>query len=408
MGWRHWRWLLVIVLAGISIAIGLRWWQARQFRHAIAEIESIMAAGRYPLAAHRLNEMLIADPGCDEAAYQLGVCERARGRTKEADHAWARVTPASSFFSRAVSERMALMVDIGRFARAEEIVDEAAEARPKDRAALRILLLPLFNQEGRLEDVERLIEDRWQGLHETGEQASELAVNLGRLSLDMQWNRPPTDLLRADLDRAAKLAPDDDRVWLGQANLAIRTKSFETAERLLDACLKIRPDDVSVCTARLNWAMAADRIEALEKAMTQLPARFVSRAQTERVQAFLAARYGDQDAERRALDRLVAADPFDRAAVTRLLELTRRDGQPERVTEIERRSAEIAPLNERFHKLYDRNQPIRDSDEMGQLALRLGHTFVAKVLLTVAAAKSLHPDDARRLLAEVTARSSDR
>ena len=55
-------------------------------------------------------------------------------------------------------------------------------------------------------------------------------------------------------------------------------------------------------------------------------------------------------------------------------------------------------LNERFHKLYDRNQPIRDAVEMGQAAAKLGHAFVARVFFTVAAAKSLHPNDARRLL----------
>ncbi len=286
------------------------------------------------------------------------------------------------------------MVDIGRFAKAEEIVDAAAEAWPKDRAALRILLLPLFNQEGRLEDVERLIEDRWQGLHETGEQASELAINLGRLSLDMQWNRPPIDLLRADLDRAAKLAPDDDRVWLGQANLAIQTKAFDTAERLLDACLKIRPDDVSVCTARLNWAVAADSVEVVRQAQSHLPAGTLTPLQTDRVDAWLAASEGDRAAEQQSLNRVVSADPGDLAAWKRLAELASQDRRPESVTEIERRSAEIARLNECFHKLYDRNQPIRDSVEMGQLARRLGHTFVAKVFLTVAAAKSLHPDDA--------------
>ena len=50
-------------------------------------------------------------------------------------------------------------------------------------------------------------------------------------------------------NQAASLAPDDDRVWLGRANLAIRTGAYDEAKRWLDACLKRRPEDVPVWRA---------------------------------------------------------------------------------------------------------------------------------------------------------------
>jgi enediyne biosynthesis protein E4 len=271
IGRRHWWWVLAIVLLGATIVAGWRWWQGHRLRHAITEIESEMAAGRHGIAARRLTELPASASGYDEAAYLLGACERSRGRNHEAEQAWARVAPASSFFSRAVSERLSLLIDTGRFTNAEQAIDEAVHKRPQGQSALRILLVPLLMQQGRTEDAQRLVEERWQDLHETGEEATELAVNLGRLSLDLHWSPAPVEAVRASLDAAAALNPGDDRVWLGQANLAIRAGSLDSAERLLDACLKSRPDDAPVWRARLNWAMAANRGDEVRRALSHLP-----------------------------------------------------------------------------------------------------------------------------------------
>jgi tetratricopeptide (TPR) repeat protein len=405
MGRRHWWLLLALILACMTIGAGWLWLKGRRVRYAITEIEVEMTAGRHATAARRLIQLLAWAPGCDQAAYLLGTCERIRGRNQEAEQAWARVTPGSSFSSRAISERLSLLVDTGRLALAEQVINEAAEDRRNDRNALRILLVPAFTQQGRLEDAQRLIEERWQHLHETGEEASELAVNLGRLSLELHWTPPPIEVVRASLDRAATLAPDDDRVWLGQANLAIRTGSLDAAERLLDACLKRRPDDPSVWQARLKWAIGANRPEAVHQALSHLPGSLSAPAEVNRVQAWLAASRGDLAAERQALDQLVATDPADIVALRRLAKLALRDGDLMRAAEMERRQAAIARLSERFHHLYDRNQPIRDAVEMGQLAEKLGHMFVAKVFLTVAAAESLRREDAKRSLQSLSLRA---
>jgi hypothetical protein len=62
------------------------------------------------------------------------------------------------------------------------------------------------------------------------------------------------------------------------------------------------------------------------------------------------------------------------------------------------REAEIDRLKSRYRKLYDRNQPIRDSLELGDLAEKLGRLFEARVFLSVAAAESLNRDNAKREL----------
>ncbi len=406
----YWRWAAVpaILLLAASIGGGWLWHRDHQTRQEIAEIETEIAAGRHALAARRLTQFLDQNPGHDQAAYLLGTCEKARGHNDQALEAWARVAPGSSFSSRAISERLGLLITLSQFAHAEEMIDQVAEDPRVNRAAIRILLLPLFSQEGRDADAQRLVEERWEGLHATGEETTELAINLARLSLELQWLRPPIEAARADLDRAASLNPDDDRIWLGQANLAIRAGSLDIAERLLDACQKRRPNDAALWRSRLNWAMAANRPEPVRQSREHLPAGVLTSSESDRVVAWLAASQGDRVREREALERVVKIDRANPTALKRLVELARHDGQADRAAELERQSAEIARLNERLHKLYDRNQPIRDSLEIGQLAGKLGHPFVARVFLTLAAAKSLHPGEAKQMLAEFADRGGAR
>src|SRR5262249_26478723 len=147
-----------------------------------------------------------------------------------------------------------------RLADAEDFVGREADARGPERSALRMLLIPILVQEGRAEEARGLIESRWQHLDTKGEGASEQAVNLARLHMELRWNPPAVDAVRSYLDRAGGLASDDDRIWLGRANLAIRTGSFDEAAQWLDACLRRRPHDQAVWRARLDWAMGSGRL----------------------------------------------------------------------------------------------------------------------------------------------------
>ena len=109
-------------------------------------------------------------------------------------------------------------------------------------------------------------------MNQAGKGDSEPAVKLARVYIDLRRSSVPADALRSSLDRAGALAPQDDRVWLAKANLAIRTGSYDEAARWLDACLERRPDDAPVWRARLNWAVATNRLTEAREAMTHLPA----------------------------------------------------------------------------------------------------------------------------------------
>ena len=121
---------------------------------------------------------------------------------------------------------MDALVAQGRFADAEALIDREADVRGPDRSALRMLMVPLLIQEGRGPEADRLIEDRWRHLEARGEGGLEQAINLARLYHELHRDPPPVVAVRGELDRAGGLAPDDDRVWLGRANLAIRTDAL--------------------------------------------------------------------------------------------------------------------------------------------------------------------------------------
>jgi thioredoxin-like negative regulator of GroEL len=405
---RRLRLALAILFAGGVLFIwgSWLWWSDRSYRNAIMQIELEMANGRFGTAARSLTKLLEQEPDSGEAAVLLARCEQERGRPEAAARALARVAPGSVFSHKAILARMRLAHDSGQFAAAEQIVNAAAEDPRNDRSHARFLLAPIFSQLGRLDEAERLIEERWEHLNETGEGASEPAIDLVRMHIELTFKPNPVENVRAYLDQAANLAADDDRIWLGRANLAIRTGAYGEAERWLDACLKSRPDDVPVWSARLSWGIATNRIDVVQQALKHLPAGDSTSALVHRLEAWLAAKRGDVATERRDLERLLTEDPADLRALDRLAQLMEKAGQPAQAAELARKKAEINRLLARYEKLYDRNQPIRDSEEMASLAEQLGREFEARVFLTVAISDEPERDDLRQSLRRLMSQRS--
>ena len=118
--------------------------------------------------------------------------------------------------------------------------------------------------------------------------------------------------------------------------------------------------------------------------------------------AWFADRRGDQEARRQALERLIAADPTDFAAICMLADIAKTEGHPDRARELNRQKAETEKLMERYQYLHARNQPLRDAAELARLALRLGQRFEAKAFLTLACHIDSDRADLRRELAQLT------
>jgi enediyne biosynthesis protein E4 len=397
MVWGRWRLLLAILFGMGLVWGGWLWWTQRRYQRAMEEIEAEIMAGRHAIACQKLNRLMSwkADPK-GGIAFLLGSCELARRRPREAGEAWARVVPGSAFSEKAIRGRMRLLDQSGQLAAAERLIQDAALDRRNDRTALLVLLVPSFNQQGRIDEAVRLIETRWEDLNKKGEGAMEPAIVLLRQHIELTSKATPVDALRAFIDTAARLAPQDDRVWLARANLAIRTGALEEAGRWLDSCLRLRPDDVQVWRTRLTWGMATDRIDIVQQAVKHLPSSELGPAQSHRLNAWLASRRGDVETERQEQQRLIEANPTDLAALDRLVQLAEKEGQHTKAAELGRKKAETDRLQARYDKLYERNQPIRDAVEMARLAEHLGRWFEARVFLVLAISEDPDREDLTR------------
>ena len=394
------RWRPVLLLALVAAGVlwgGWKWWEVRRYRRAMAEIEEEIANGRHGTAARKLISLLARQPDSDEALYLLGTCEMARGRAASSlrglgpGPAGFPVRACKRFWA-ACGSRWSAGGSPRRNRSSRKhwtILGSTDRACPSCSGSS-------YRQQGRLEETLRMIESRWEALNQAGEGTSELAIKLVRAHIDLRRSPVPIEAVGAALDQAGRMAPDDDRIWLGKANLAIRAGSYDEAARWIDACLRRRPDDGPVWRARLDWAVATNRVAEAREALKHLPAEVSTPAQIHKLAAWFAARRGDVESERRALERLIAADPADFVALDRLAELAVKNGQPNRAAGLRREKTEIERCYARYQQLHVRHQPSRDAAEMARLAEQLGQRFEAKAFLTLAVAVDPDRDDLRR------------
>jgi enediyne biosynthesis protein E4 len=397
--------MLVIVAAAGFVWGCWSWWNGRRDRMVLEAARAQIQAGRYEIAFRQLQGLLVRRPDWDDAAFWLGVCENGRGRLDLAEIAWARVRPGSAPSASATLNRAELLTRRGRQADAEQLI-EAALADPRiDGSSLRWFLVPFYWQEGRVDDAERLLEANWEHLNRSADGYLDQSMNLVQAHMRLtRGEEPEPGFRRAALRQAQQSAAEDDRIWLARASLATSEGAFEDAARWLDRCLRRRARDVPVWKAYLRWAMATNRVAEAKKALEHVPAAESSPASIDRVAAWLAARSGDLASERRALERLVANAPDDNAAWDRLGELAAAAGEPAYAAELRRRKTERDIAKARYEECYQRNQPVRDAEEMARLAARLGRWFEARVYLTIAALANPTRGDRRAELARLKQR----
>lgn len=375
----------LLICAGL-ISGGWFWWNHRRYQSAKLDIEHLMAGGRYAAACRSLETLIGWNGDADGGLhYLLGSCELARGNLPAADKAWADVPPGTETSERAILSRMTMFRDAGRLADAEQLVTETARRQPSDSASLMLGLVPLLIDQGRRDEAIRLIEDRWRELDAKGQGPHDPAIKLLMRHVEMTTSEVPLDAMRASLDEAARLAPDDDRVWLGRANLAIRAGDLKDAERWLVVCEKKRPDDRAVWRARLKWAMATGHVDDVEKALGHLPEIASSPSEQHRINGWLARQRGDLAMERSELDQLLAVMPGDLTALDRLIELETQGGRPEDAAKLMMQKTAVRDLTGRFLELNRRKQPIRDAENLAEIAEQLGRRFEALGFLTIAA-----------------------
>ncbi len=144
------RWTRIALVLGLVSLIAL--WSAwgaytqRQSQALLARARDEISHQRWGVARTALTEVLRRRPGWDEALYELGVCEEARGRAREANEAWDQVQTGSPWAGWIEVRRALAAMDQGRFEECETLLRSAAARAGTQRAEARwglVLLAPL-------------------------------------------------------------------------------------------------------------------------------------------------------------------------------------------------------------------------------------------------------------------------
>jgi tetratricopeptide (TPR) repeat protein len=389
--------LMLGTLGWGALALASSWWFEAELRRA----ERDQAAGRYEAAFGRLERLAESRPGTAEVDYPLGVCAASLGRIDAALSAWARVPGRSPLAARAALDSARLALEHGRLAVAEASLAPWLDDRGEigEQAARLADQVDLYT--GRLRAIARRIEHRWASAPDPS--------RLLRLHWQLETQPVPVLALRAALDRMARQSPDDDRVWLGRADLAIRTGQTDEAIALLSRCEARRPGDPDVCRARLAWAQAAGRPVDVVTAASRLAPNDLTPAERARLAARLAVLRGDTAAERASLERLVAVQPGDPPAWERLAEIAARDGDRPRLAELRRRKAQIDRAIDEYRTTMGAAASVDPSRAaaLARTAELLGRRFEARGWWTIQARRLPDDREANDALIRLTRVESD-
>jgi tetratricopeptide (TPR) repeat protein len=336
---------------------------------ALAAARQEMSAGRLGAAQARLSALVARRPAWDEAVYELGVCEQARGRSEAAIAAFTRVSRDSAWAGWSDVRRSRLEMNRGHLAESERLLAQAAALPGGHVAEARWGMVLLLRLEGRFDEARRWLQEGFDAM------TSPVATLRRLYKLDV--DPFPLEGARRTLERAGDLAPEDDRVWLGRAHLALRTGDFSQSASWLARCLKRRPDDPVVWRMKLEWALAADRPDEVERALPHLPAALEREDRVPALRAWLAARRADLEMERRSLRELVERNPADGAALDRLAALEYRAGRTGEAARLRDTKNTIERDRNDYIRLLARAAPEDHAAELARLARRLGRRFDA-------------------------------
>ncbi len=364
---------IVLILAAVavvaSLAAGFRTYREREYRSELARAEADVAAGRFFLAKERLVRLESAWPGRAEVLFSLGVCEKEAGRVPAALDAWARVPSGTDLSARARIRRATVLTNAGRYAPAEADLRAASNERktPEDIQDWRKAWTRLLRFEGRIGDVRRSLID---SLVETADPA---AVLKDLWLLDT--TSVPIDALAIVLEKAD---PNDDRVLLARANLALLDGSLDIATKRIRDLAARTPDDPAVQRARLEIARAGgDRDEAAE-AYRRLPTDALNALETAELNAWFASKKGPAD-ERKAWNEVLKLDPAHPTALDRLAALANEAKDRDESVKHLARKTEIDRAHDRYRKILLQETDLKPYfDELANLAKTLGRPADAR------------------------------
>jgi tetratricopeptide (TPR) repeat protein len=357
--WRRLGIAAVLLALAWALFVQLDTWRARgELRLAQEDV----ARGRLEGARRRLIA-LAARPGAlgGAADYWLGVCEALGGHPEAALRAFARLPAGYPIDSVGAYHQAKANLTQGKLHAAERCLEQALARGGPGLNQIRDLLSQIYQIEVRFDDVKVLVR--------AGLTAADDPIRVLKDLSNFELGRRPYDGLRAALEKAGQLAPDDDRVWLGKGRLAIETGRWEEAREWLGRCRTGRAD-APVWRAFITLARGSGRPDLALDAARRLGPGQLDVAERLALRAWLHEQRGDTRAESAALERWLRLEPTATTALERLAELAQRAGQSDRVADLRRKKAEVERALEAYRLLLWRDEPIHGAAERYELARR--------------------------------------
>jgi len=373
--WRPWALASGIVIAVVAAWQCLRILDSWRLESSLKAAKDAIAVRSTGVARKLLADASARSPGNAEVEFLLGACEQSLGRLAAAEEAWSRVPHGSPLAPHAALFRARLVLEHDRFADAEGLLLDALRGSRAHATEACETLVNLYKLQGRFSEARTLV----LGALEIYPDRTAVIRELEKLGS----NSPVMfDVVRSTLEKASRNAPNDDRIWLGWANLATRSGKFVEAKRWLEACLQRRPNDGAVWRAWLDWALATQDEVEVERALRHLPEDRLSPPEVLSLRAWFAARAGDTAWERRVQEEMVAIETGNLRALERLADLVLADGQAERAAQLRERRSELNRIKLQYENMVLKLDP-RDAPEAARLAETLGRCIEAQVLWSI-------------------------
>jgi enediyne biosynthesis protein E4 len=371
----------LIVVVGIVLVLGgwIGLWAFGEWRYRseLRQAAEDFAGRRYSEAGDRLALMALRWPGRAEVEYWLGTCKLKEGDREAALDAWGRVPDDSPEAPAVAMARAGVAIELFRYGLAEACLKRAIRGGGEKGDEARRLLGRIYWITGRRDEYRRL-------LQKDAERARDPSDML-RTFWSLDHDPYKVDSITEALGKAKRSAPDDDRVWLALADLATRLGHYDEAGEWLTRCEQARPDDLDVWNARLRWAKTADRPDEVLRAASHLPAADLPKSRLVALRAWLAARAGDRQTERSALEEFLQLEPTDIATIDRLADLAAQDGEKDRVAELRRRKSELEKATDDYKQLVNHPDLTSLAVELARSAEAIGRRYDAKTWWRVAA-----------------------
>ena len=360
--------VLAMALAGVAYG-GWRLVRAWRYRTALVEIREQVQAGRHGVAARNLAAVLAWEPGSDEAAYLLGVCEKARGRTEAGR---GSLGPGPTRLSvRRPGDRWAgpPCWSIAGGSPTPSGSSRRALSDPRiDGFDLRRFLAPLYWQEGRVEEARRLVEANWEVLNRAGRGGSDQAIELVRLHIAVSVGTASAESVQA-LPGPRRAAGDPRTIGSGWGRPTWRSARARSTRR--------RGGSTPACSAVPRTSRSGGRgwTGPWRPVASRRPARRSTHLPAARVEPGARSTGWRPGSPPAAATSRPSGRPWSGSSrPTRPTEPHSTgwpswrcsEGQPARAAELRGRKAALDPLKSQYKELFLRNQPVRDAAEMAR------------------------------------------